>query len=90
MSIFGYLDRGPQELWMPAAKEGAAGPRFEGAVLTGQKSVEGRMREELRRGRGAYVYGSVEKYGNTTRFCGCIARLFDSGNTASSEESVGH
>jgi hypothetical protein len=71
MSIAGYLiKRGNTELRMPKSGEpgkGNAGPsiRYEGPVLTGQKSVEQEQRDDAIRATSHLVgesYSTVENY----------------------------
>ena len=70
MSIAGYLSAGKTEVRMSGKGSDELGIRFEGAVLTGEKSVEEALREGAVRGKVSAdeYYGGVEDYDPVLRF----------------------
>ena len=64
MSIAGYLGFGKPEVRMPKKGDDGSGIRFEGAVLTGEKSVEEGLRGsavDAKRPADEF-YATVEEY----------------------------
>ena len=64
MSIAGHLGAGKPEVRMPKNGGDGSGIRFEGAVLTGEKSVEAGLGDSAVDAQkpGEELYGSVEDY----------------------------
>lgn len=61
MSIAGYFGVRRPELRMPKKGDDRVGARFEGAVLSGEKTVEERLKDDSLRPGGA-CYECVEDY----------------------------
>jgi hypothetical protein len=62
MSIAGYLSAGKREVRMPKKGGDESGIRFDGAVLTGEKSVEERLKMPDAVPSSGEYYERVEDY----------------------------